>query len=150
MHLIIALAIRCLPSFSDYSNSSSYTPFLFSSNSPRKAIWLWLLVEVGFIWNFSYLGHYADFNYAEETRTVHNEEADIIWAFTSEKTGDEVEDKMYSPYSPIFLPWQDVVVRLSYIHLVDNLIPVIWLWHFLEQRTLCTSIIPSSLRYRCS
>jgi hypothetical protein len=64
---------------------------------------------------------------------VHDRPGLAIWSFTSEKTGDEAKDDTYNPYSPIFLPWRDIAVRLSYVHLIDNTIHFIWFRYFIAE-----------------
>lgn len=59
----------------------------------------------------------------QDTRSVLDENGAVEWVFTSEEKPDE----RYEAYSPTYMPWQDTIVRLSYIHMVDNLIHVLWL-----------------------
>jgi hypothetical protein len=51
-----------------------------------------------------------------------------VWKFTSgEYESLPLEENCYFPYAQVFLPWRDVVVRLAYVHLVDNAVEVLWL-----------------------
>jgi hypothetical protein len=125
LHFLITATIRLLSTFSGWTTQPSYSSLIWNSNSPGKICWLWLLVECG-CWNWTYLGFYDDYYLHEGTRTVYDQSGHAVWTFTSKKKGDEVEDKYYFLYSPIFRPWRDIAVRLSYIHLIDNAIHVIW------------------------
>jgi hypothetical protein len=100
-----------------------------------KIVWLWLLVENAG-WSWTYLGFYDDFYFHDDTRTVHDRSGRAIWTFTSEKSGDEAKDDTCTPYSPIFLPWRNIAVRLSYVHLIDNTIHVIWFRYFINESTI--------------
>ncbi|KAF2791957.1 hypothetical protein K505DRAFT_376389 [Melanomma pulvis-pyrius CBS 109.77] len=122
LHLLTTLAIRCLSSFSGIWTSDSYPFNLPSSNSPGKIFWLFSLVAP-WLWHWTYLGTYTDVWYDPATRSVRDEHGAVTWVFTSEAKPDED----YDAYSPVYMPWQDTVVRLSYIHVVDNLIHVLWL-----------------------
>ena len=53
----------------------------------------------------------------QESRSVTDEAGQILWTFMDPEL----------PFSPNFRPWETVVCRLSYIHLFDNLIHVLWL-----------------------
>jgi hypothetical protein len=125
LHFLITIAIRSLSTFSGWTTQPGWSSLIWNSNSPGKICWLWLLVECG-CWNWTYLGFYNDYYFHEATRTVHDPNGKAVWTFTSEKTGVKSEDEMYTPYSLMFRPWRDIAVRLSYIHLVDNTIHVIW------------------------
>jgi hypothetical protein len=129
LHFLITTTIRCLSTFSGWTTQPTWSSLIWNSNSPGKICWLWLLVECG-CWNWTYLGFYDDYYFHEATRTVHDRSGNSVWRFTSEKTDDDSEDMLYSPYSLMFRPWRDIAVRLSYIHLIDNTIHVIWLRYF--------------------
>lgn len=128
LHFLITTVIRVLSIFSGWSTQPNWSSLVWNSNSVGKIFWLWLLVESRY-WSWSYLGFYDDYYFREETRTVHNRGGDPVWTFTSEKT-DDPTDMLYFLYSLIFRPWRDIAVRLSYIHLVDNAIHVIWFRYF--------------------
>jgi hypothetical protein len=125
LHFLITTTIHSLSTFSGWITQPVWSSLIWNSNPPGKICWLWLLVECG-CWNWTYLGFHDDYYFDETTRTVHDRNSNSIWTFTSEKTGDPEEDRMYTPYNLMFRPWRDIAVRLSYIHLIDNTIHVIW------------------------
>jgi len=129
LHFLVTVAIRCLSSFSGLTTKFSWPSLIWNSNSPGKLAWLWILVEWP-LWNCTYLGFYEDYYFEEGTRTVYDRVGRPVWIFTSEKIGDEEVDRSYHPYGFIFRPWQDIAVRLSYYHVFDNTIHVLWLRYF--------------------
>jgi hypothetical protein len=54
-----------------------------------------------------------------------------------------LEENCYLPYAPVFLPWRDVVVRLAYVHLIDNAVEVLW-FRYLAANAPYTSHINNS------
>jgi hypothetical protein len=67
-----------------------------------------------------------------------------VWKFTSgEYKSLPLEENCYLPYAPVFLAWRDVVVRLAYVHLVDNAVQVLWL-RYLAANAPYTSHINNS------
>jgi hypothetical protein len=130
LHVLITTVIRGLSSFSGFTTLHNWSSLIWNSNSEGKIVWLWPLVENG-CWSWTYLSFYEDYYFHDDTRTVHDRAGQPIWTFTYEKTGDEAKDDTYNPYSPIFLPWRDIAVRLSYVHLIDNTIHAIWFRYFI-------------------
>jgi len=129
LHVLTTAIIRCLSTFSGWTTQSDWASLIWNSNSPGKFIWLWLLVEMG-CWSWTYLGFYDDYYLREATRTVHDRSGHPVWTFTVDETGNKSTDAFYSPYNLIFRPWRDIAVRLSYVHLIDNAIHVIWFRYF--------------------
>lgn len=124
LHVLTTAIIRCLSTFSGWTTQPDWASLIWNSNAPGKFIWLWLLVEMG-CWSWTYLGFYDDYYLREATRTVHDRSGHPVWTFTVDET-----DAFTSPYNLIFRPWRDIAVRLSYVHLIDNAIHVIWFRYF--------------------
>ena len=143
MHFLITITIRCLTTFSGYTTLPHWSSLIWNSNSIFKGLWLWLLIQNG-CWAWTYLGFYADFYFDAASRTVFNTQGAPVWAFNSEKD-DALPDDWYDPYWPMFLPWRDVAVRLSYIHLVDNAIHVVWLRYLAADAPYTTGINNSEI-----
>jgi hypothetical protein len=122
--------IRCLSTFSGFTTLPHWSSLIWNSNSDGRVFWLWLLVECG-CWSWTYLGFYDDYYFHEDTRTVHDRIGRSVWTFTSEKTGNTEKNELYNPYSEVFLPWRDIAVRLSSVHLFDNTIHIIWFRYFI-------------------
>lgn len=68
--------------------------------------------------------------FKQGSRTTYDQLGRSIWTFTAEKTGEPTHDDLHNPYAPMFLPWKDLVVRLSYVHVIDNAVHVLWLRYF--------------------
>jgi hypothetical protein len=103
---------------------------MFTFNAPGgKSLWFLLLIEAP-CWSWTYLGFHSDFAFDEPSRTVYNAVGKAVWKFTSgECESLPLEENCLLPYAPVFLPWRDVVVRLAYVHLIDNAVQVLWLWY---------------------
>ncbi|KAI4622203.1 hypothetical protein J4E83_004943 [Alternaria metachromatica] len=129
LHVLTTAIIRCLSTFSGWTTQPDWASLIWNSNSSGKFIWLWLLVEMG-CWSWTCLGFYDDYYFREATRTVHDRSGHPVWTFTVDKSDEETTDALYSPYNLIFRPWRDIAVRLSYVHLIDNAIHVIWFRYF--------------------
>ncbi|KAF2108746.1 hypothetical protein BDV96DRAFT_605497 [Lophiotrema nucula] len=148
LHFLTTLAIRCVSSISGWMVLPSHYAIIFNSNSIGKPLFLWLLVELRF-WDWTYLGRYSDGYFDEERRCVLNQHGMKIHTFVAKdwkpdtreakyvsdiisKTSDRIGFNIFNTYIPRYLPEPDVIVRLSYIHLVDNIIHVVWLRYFYE------------------
>jgi hypothetical protein len=142
IHALLTLAIRCLSSFSGMMISPSWYFLIWNSNSPGKFLWLILLIGLG-SWSWTYLGTYSDVRFKEDTRSIIDEHGATVWNFTSQ-TNEKLEQTEYQ-YAPLYHPWQDTVVRLSYIHIVDNLIHVYWLRFSLSNGPYTTYINNSEI-----
>ncbi|RMZ73646.1 hypothetical protein GMOD_00009391 [Pyrenophora seminiperda CCB06] len=136
LQFLITVAIRCLSTFSgrttqvyDYlippaDNDNSQVLLSWNSYSIFKAGWIWPIIECP-AWSSTYLGFYEDYYYQESTRMVYDRFGRPVWVFTSENT--EERPRGFNHYAPNFLPWRDIVVRLSYYHVIDNAIHILWL-----------------------
>lgn len=126
----ITILILCLSSSSGHTTQPDWSSWLWNFNSPGRGFWLWFLVESRF-WSWTYLGFYEDYSLDDTTRIVHDEEGSPVWIFTSQPTDSQWRHPaaIFNPYWPMFKPWKDVVVRLSYIHSIDNIVHTAWLRH---------------------
>ncbi|KAF2676562.1 hypothetical protein K458DRAFT_396867 [Lentithecium fluviatile CBS 122367] len=91
------------------------------SNCPGKAAWLWFLSVLWF-WDWTYLGNYDDEGWDDQANCVRDKNGSVVWKYEE---------------------YVDVVVRLRYIHIFDNLIYVFWLRYFNDIRPY-TSYLNSS------
>ncbi|KAF2823074.1 hypothetical protein CC86DRAFT_75822 [Ophiobolus disseminans] len=112
LHFMITIVIRCLTTFSGFTIYSNWSSLIWNSNSLIKGLWLWLLVQNG-CWACTYLGFYTDFYFIASARTVYNATGDAVWTFKTDDVNIPIEDD-HDPYWPMFLPWRDVVVRLTF------------------------------------
>lgn len=152
-NFIITSAIRCLSSFSGRMALSTWSFLPWNSNSAAKAFFMWFLVELG-IWNCSYLGTYVDVR-LEKVRLLNNTSFDTMITALQESQSaiDEYGNTVWTPeykrkdpiFSSHYFPWQDTVVRLSYIHIIDNLIHIVWLRFFFENGPYSTYINNSEI-----
>jgi hypothetical protein len=112
--------------------------WIWMSNCPGKAIWLWLLMALS-PWDWSYLGTYDDVYGDKKALAIRDKLGKMVWKCIPE----EIPGKHVLPlhrflndevplYRQMYMPWRDLAVRLGYIHIVDNLIHVIWLRYYLE------------------
>ncbi|KAI1570538.1 hypothetical protein PtrCC142_009640 [Pyrenophora tritici-repentis] len=144
LQFLVTVAIRCLSSFSGLTTQLGWSALIWNSNSIGKFVWLWIMVEAPF-WNWTYLGFYEDYYFQEGTRTVYDQVGRPVWIFISEKTGKKNEDTSYHPYGSIFRLWRDIAVRLSYYHVIDNTIHVLWFRYFNTEAPYTTYLNNSEL-----
>jgi hypothetical protein len=129
LYTFITILIRFLSSFSGHITSSAWSSLIWNSNSPGKGAWLWLLCECG-CWSWTYLGFVDDYHFDPHTQLVYSHITDEAWNLTPKPIfhaqGYEYRDLSH----PTFPLGEDIAVRLSYIHLIDNTIHIIWLRYF--------------------
>jgi hypothetical protein len=116
--------------------------FTFNAHG-GKSLWFILLIEAP-CWSWTYLGFHSDFAFDEPSRTVYNAVGKAVWKFTSGVYESlPLEENCFFPYARVFSPWRDVVVRLMYVHLIDNAVQVLWL-RYLAANAPYTSYINNS------
>ncbi|KAF2711538.1 hypothetical protein K504DRAFT_465298 [Pleomassaria siparia CBS 279.74] len=124
VHALVTVVIRCLSSLSGMMSLTSWYCLVYNSNSVGKGVWLGLFLGPLF-WNWTYLGRYEDFRYNEDTKTLYDKSDAIVWTFAP-----TIQEANLNSHT--YFPWKDTIVRLSYIHIIDNLIHIIWLRFYLD------------------
>ncbi|KAF2650305.1 hypothetical protein K491DRAFT_720853 [Lophiostoma macrostomum CBS 122681] len=127
----ITTIIRCLSSFSGRVSSSRFSWVIFNSNSPAKVVWLSLLLEMEF-WYYTYLGMYADVRYDKDSFSVIDEHGTKVQQLQPGSLDTNISSMCRRDTSTIYRPWEEILARMSYIHVVDNLIHIIWLRYFIS------------------
>jgi hypothetical protein len=76
---------------------------------------------------------------AKASHTIVDEHGATLWQFPKRETDTErgtdtereTNTEREPDFFPPFYPWEDILVRLSYIHVIDNLVHVLWMRYFI-------------------
>ena len=135
---ITTTLIRGLSGFSGWTIGRNIPVLVWASNCPAKAIWLWALMALWF-WDWTYLGVYEDEYGDEAARAIRNKHGAVVWKNTPSKDGSKPDtsgegfmNDLVPAYRKSYMPMSEITIRLGYIHIVDNLIHVIWLRYYIE------------------
>lgn len=136
---ITTTLIRCLSTYSGHTISRSINLFFWNSNGLLKPFFIYCLMALWF-WDWTYLGVYDDVYADDEEFVIRNEKGEVVWECIPIMPADLrllhqqnfALSTLFNDY-PVpywrreYFPFQDSVVRLGCIHIIDNLIHVRWL-----------------------
>ncbi|KAF2877952.1 hypothetical protein BDV95DRAFT_600642 [Massariosphaeria phaeospora] len=107
---------------------------VFSSNFPAKLVWMFWLCCLS-LWDCTYLGNYEDVRYEQDSTRLR-----VRLTF---------EDLSTRVSSGVCLPWQDLIIRLAFIHVIDNSIHVLWLRYAFANEPYTTFLNNSEILTIC-